>query len=251
MPNEEIISALRNAIEHGDSLQEAIQIMINSGYNLEEVHEASRFIGGTLSLHETKSGEHLTMPEEKKSFSSKLKFWGNNKKQTSTIQPPSESMKISKKPINNQNLVLTKTLQSPQTQQTPHPQQLRPQYSQQNIPQQNMQPRQLSQYSQQPTQMQIKQSFQKPFQQYPAQFQQKSMQPQQFQQQLAQQTILRQAPRAPQLMKKSEELLRENQKTTPKQSYAREIILLIILLVLIGILALTIFFKDKILGWFG
>ncbi len=36
-----------------------------------------------------------------------------------------------------------------------------------------------------------------------------------------------------------------------RQSYTKEIVLLIILLLLIGILVFTIFFREKILGWFS
>ena len=80
MPNEEILSALKNAIDHGESLESAVQIMIDSGYNSEEVQEASKFIGGTLSMQELSPEEQLTMPEEKKTFTSKFKFWAKDKK---------------------------------------------------------------------------------------------------------------------------------------------------------------------------
>ena len=43
--DEEILTGLRNAIEHGESLQEAMQVMVNSGYGAREVQEASKFIG--------------------------------------------------------------------------------------------------------------------------------------------------------------------------------------------------------------
>ncbi len=83
MSNEEILTGLRNAIEHGENLQTAIQIMINSGYNQKEVLEASNFISrGALNLQQSKTGEQLTMPEKKtifpnkkKNFFSKLAFW--------------------------------------------------------------------------------------------------------------------------------------------------------------------------------
>ena len=39
MVAEEIITSLRNAVEHGDSLESAIQLAINSGYNAKDVQE--------------------------------------------------------------------------------------------------------------------------------------------------------------------------------------------------------------------
>jgi len=45
MPNEEIITALKNGIQQGESLQETIQTLINSGYNIQDVQEASNYIG--------------------------------------------------------------------------------------------------------------------------------------------------------------------------------------------------------------
>jgi len=238
MPNEEMLSALKNAIDHGESLQSAVQIMINSGYNSEEVQEASRFIGGTLSMQEIMPEEQLTMPEEKPS---KFKFWAKDKKQDQTSQ----------------------------TMQTQQPRQQTSQFKQpiQQYPQKMQsiqQPvQQLPQYSQQITQAQIKQSFQHPMQQYPQSFQQpqKFQQPvQQYPQQISQpaqqypqQQIPRQAPKSTlQLTPRQGELSREIQKIKPaKQGYMKEIILLIILLILIGVLAATIFFKDKILAWFS
>jgi len=87
MPNQEIITGLRNAIEHGESLQQAMQIMINSGYNQLEIREASKYVGsGVLTMQQQKPGEQLVMPEEKQGFFSKL-FKGKAK-QAPQITPP-------------------------------------------------------------------------------------------------------------------------------------------------------------------
>ena len=81
MPNEDIITALKNAIDHGDSLESAKQIMISSGYNAREVEEASQFIGGgVISSQQPTPQETLIMPNKKPSLMSKLKFWGKKKK---------------------------------------------------------------------------------------------------------------------------------------------------------------------------
>ena len=90
--NEEIITGLKNAVENGENLHEAMQIMINSGYNLKEVQEASRFIGASiLENNEVKPEEQLVFPERNSSFS-KLAFWEKNK----TDNPPqSKNQEIS------------------------------------------------------------------------------------------------------------------------------------------------------------
>ncbi|MEK6872705.1 MAG: hypothetical protein AABW90_01680 [Nanoarchaeota archaeon] len=50
MVNEDIVTALRNAINNGESLDSAVQIMINSGYDSKEVYEASQLVGsGVIS----------------------------------------------------------------------------------------------------------------------------------------------------------------------------------------------------------
>lgn len=222
MPNEEIISALRNAIDHGDSLDSAVKIMIDSGYNPEEVYEASTFIGGK-SIQEISPEEHLIMPEEKSNLSSKFNLLG---------KPPQQ---------------VQQTIQQPQ-----QPIQQPRRYPTQQLPQ----------YPQQTTQEQIKQSFQHPIQQYPSPFQQSQplqqprhypiQQPQPVQQTQYPQQIIRPPRPIPQLTPRQGELSREIQKIKPaRQGYTKEIILLMILLILIGVLVSTIIFKDTILGWFA
>ena len=65
MVNEDIVTSLKNAVAKGESLENAKQVMINSGYNSQEIEEASNFIGGVASKLETKPDEHLTMPSQK------------------------------------------------------------------------------------------------------------------------------------------------------------------------------------------
>ena len=68
MVNEDILTALKNAIEHGESLQSATAVLINSGYNPREVQEASIYLGNGVINQEPKLYEQLTMPATK-SFS--------------------------------------------------------------------------------------------------------------------------------------------------------------------------------------
>ncbi len=63
MVNEDIITALVNAVNQGESLESAIQVMINSGYNPREVQEAAHFVGGgVIRMMQPQPGEQLTMP---------------------------------------------------------------------------------------------------------------------------------------------------------------------------------------------
>ena len=65
MAIDEIITALKNAVEHGESLQQAKEIMINSGYNPKDVEEASKYVS-SHSLPKIGEDQHLLMPDEKK-----------------------------------------------------------------------------------------------------------------------------------------------------------------------------------------
>lgn len=63
MVNEDIVTALANAVNRGEPLESAIQVMINSGYNPREVTEAAQFVGGgVIRYMQPQPGEQLTMP---------------------------------------------------------------------------------------------------------------------------------------------------------------------------------------------
>jgi hypothetical protein len=169
MVNEEIITGLKNAIERGETLENAMQVMLNSGYNAKEVKEASVFIGtGILNIQQPRPAEHLAMPE-KKSFFSRFN-----------------------KPQQQQQLNQQQTTQQNSQQSQPNKQQNKQQYY---IPNPIQQPIQEQVYS---------------------------------------------GP-----------ISNEIRKIKPtRQGYLKEIILLITLLVLVGILIVTIVFKNTILDWF-
>lgn len=188
MVNEEIITGLRNAVEHGDSLQDAMQIMMNSGYSPQEVQEASRYIGGgTLHSQQPTPEEHLTMPEQRSTMQ-KMAFWKSKKSVPQTIQ------------------------------------------------QQVQQPIQQKQFQQQKQPMQSSPPLQ------PPKIQQKTQQEEQFSvQQPYEPKVQESVPLAKQLDKIK----------PPRPSHFKEIILLILLLILIGVLVATIIFKDTILAWFA
>jgi hypothetical protein len=45
MVREDLITALRNALERGETTEQAIQTLVNAGYNRAEIEEASRQLG--------------------------------------------------------------------------------------------------------------------------------------------------------------------------------------------------------------
>jgi hypothetical protein len=188
MVRKDIITALKNAVEHGESLEGAINTMVASGYSKEDVQEASRFVSrGAMALQQQEPGEQLTMPSQKKSVASKLKFW---KKQAPSIQSK----------ISPQVKPFPQRAPSPQAQVKPTLQQ----------------PLSMTQLPPEPT---------KP----PEKAVSKKI-----------------------IGKKTEPLQKQLSKIgKPKTGHKKEIFLLIILLILIGILILTIVFKEKILGFFS
>ena len=50
MVNEDIVTALRNAVNGGESLESAINVMITSGYDKQEVIEAAQFVAGMSGI---------------------------------------------------------------------------------------------------------------------------------------------------------------------------------------------------------
>ena len=150
MVNEDIVTALRNAINNGESLDSAVQIMINSGYNSKEVYEASQLVGsGVIS--------NLGNLQNQIPQGSVFQQTGPDIYQSS---PPSQT-----------------SLQQPTT----------------------FQPNQYKQQTQ----------IQRPTQ------------------------------------------LQQPQQATTKRSYVKEIMLVIILIILLGILGASIFFRERILGFFS
>jgi len=214
MVNEEIFTALKNAIEHGDSLQEAMQILVNSGYNPTEVQEASNFIsGGSLYLQQPKPEEHLTMPSEKSSIQ-RSQVQQPRINQPQQFQPKQQLIQQSmQRPIQ-------KPMQNTQIQQNPL-----------------IQPNQAMQQNQ----SQIMQNQGQPAGQFPVD---KMQQP--YSQPYSQPDSIA----APQPIPQSPPIAKQLEKIKPRKSYLKEIFLLIVLLILIGVLTTVIIFKDKILAWF-
>ena len=86
MIHRDIITSLKNAVDHGDSLDSAVEILINSGYNPQEVREAAKFVSrGVISTQQIKPAEELVMPNQKKIIPSKFKLGGNKSKETNNV----------------------------------------------------------------------------------------------------------------------------------------------------------------------
>jgi hypothetical protein len=252
MANPDLITALQNAIDRGESLEEAVTILINSGYNPKEVQEASHYVGGgVLNSAKPRPGEELTMPSQKNSFGN-LKPWNpnNESKQNSPVNIPTQ-------------LPQQSSQQKPAFNNPAYPaQQQNMQNNQYNLPQNN-QPQKQTQGNAQSNQP------------YPTQKNNETPQSdsQIFMKNLGlsdnqgpskdnQQMIINQSRSNESTgMPKSESLPsieqpslyppQANNAKTYKKSYTKEIILLVVLLLLVGLLTVTIIFKDTIISWFA
>ena len=216
MVNPEIITALKNALDHGENLDQAKQVLINSGYNVAEIQEASKFIGGgAINMQQVKPGEELTMPRKKGILG---KFAKTRTPQPATVRMPNPPRQIptpqarpqQTRPPASANQI-QRLVQQPQTPQQP-PQQP------QTPPQAPSQPMDIL-TTPQPISMATPQSEIKPSE-FPA--------------------------------SGGGELTKDIGRIKPAgQSHAKEIILLVVLLILIAILIFSFVFKDKIVDLFS
>jgi hypothetical protein len=83
MVNEDIVTALKNSVEHGETLQEAIEILISSGYPSNEVYEASKFVGGFVPIQQPIMPEKELIMPEKKNFLTNIFKKSQNKENLS------------------------------------------------------------------------------------------------------------------------------------------------------------------------
>lgn len=164
MINEDIITCLKNAIDRGETLENAIAIATSSGYNPGEVEQAAKFIGaGVINIEKISNEQILTMPNKKGFFS--------------------------KKPVTVRSTPPKIIQKAPAIQQAPQP-----------VQQVNPLPREQ-------TAQQIKQSLEIP-----------AISPPDFEK---------------------------------KPGYAKEIILMVLLLILIGILIITVRYREVIIKFFS
>jgi|AP95_1055475.scaffolds.fasta_scaffold24234_1 hypothetical protein len=224
MVNEDIVTVLRNAVNNGEPLQHAIQILTNSGYDPQQVQEASKYIqGGTMNTLEPKPGEQLIMAQNKS-------LLGRNKPANQppmTQQNPMQQRKqiqqnmqkaMQQQPSQNiqqSTIGMQQPMNQPNQMQKPNAMGQKDPFAQQPMNQNEIQ--ELTQPVQKPTNPPIQ----------PANT--TTQQPRDFQNNTQNNTH---SPPGIKLKKKS---------------YKKEIILLVILLFLIGILGSTIFFRKGIL----
>lgn len=100
MINEDIITSLNNAVVRGESLQNAVQILINSGYNPAQVYEASKYIqGGVINNLEPKSDEFLRMAQNNSQINqyNKDSQKQNNFQNTKNIQTAETAQELAPK----------------------------------------------------------------------------------------------------------------------------------------------------------
>ena len=213
MVNEDIVTVLRNAVNNGEPLQDAMQVLTSSGYNPQQVQEASRYVrGGTIPTLEPKPNEQLIMAQDKR-------FLG--KRQIPQTDPQMQQAQNQQQ----QRLQSQQSLQNTMSQQ-PLQQPL------QQPPQQPFSPQQISPtnkkdlYGKDPMGANELKELTQP------------MQPK------SPTTNMKPTPN--QIQKKEIQPSKQNIKLK-KKSHKKEIILLIILLFLIGILASTVFFRENIL----
>ncbi len=194
MVNDDILTVLKNAVNNGESLENAVAIAVNSGYNQREVYDTAKFLGGgTISSLEPRAEEHLVMPAQK-----------------NILGMPKQSLKVEQiKNISPNESAQIKQAISPQNYLARPPQSTQQQVQQLYQQQPPKQPS-IGQYS---SSLQLPKSSQ-------------PLQPMSLSQQL-------------------------NQIGPKKPNYTKEIILIIILLILIGILISTFIFKDAILKFFS
>jgi hypothetical protein len=224
------MTGLRNAIDHGDSLQSAIHIMIGSGYDRNEVYEASKYVGGVSANMQAKPGEEIVLAQQKGATQQSVPQNPQNALQQTAQQNQMQQQPLqSQQQMQQQNSMPQQPLQSPQqmqqqpTHQNQMPQQLS--QSQQQIPPQDPNSLQNLVQSQGPVQTSLQQTAQR----------RDTMQQPVSNPQIRQTTNLNKAEGA----------------SKKKGKYKKEIILLVILVVLILTLLLSIFFRNSILGWFS
>ena len=101
--NDELTGAIRNALERGFSLEQAIQSLINAGYNTAEVKEAAKFFNQSASSISS-SFTVVGPPEEKPKVKSILSF----------SKPQSQSQPVPQQAVQQPKSILSFSKPQPQ-----------------------------------------------------------------------------------------------------------------------------------------
>ena len=218
---DEIVTSLKNAVDHGESVESAATMLINSGYSPADVNEAAQLLGGgAISYLQPKPSEQLSTPAQKKLIS------GKPVATPTQVQPVQRPAQAQPQQIQQQRQV--QPVQRP-VQQSQNPP-LSPKL-QSNLPlQQNA-----------PISIQPVQEVAPPVQQINDQKDAIRQDSSAIKQNISSGAVYSSSPNS---------LSNELSQITPrKESYIKEIILLIVLLLLIGVLIGTFLLKDTILSF--
>jgi hypothetical protein len=220
---DEIVTSLKNAVDHGESVESASTMLINSGYSPADVNEAAQLLGGgAISYLQPKPSEQLSTPAQKNLIS------GKPVAAPTQVQPIQRPAQAQPQQIQQQRQV--QPIQRPgQFQQQSNPQ-LNTKL-QSNLPlQQNT-----------PIAIQSVQEVAPPVQQINDQKDAIRQDSSAIKQNISSGAVYSSSPNS---------LSNELSQITPrKESYIKEIILLIVLLLLIGVLIGTFLLKDTILSF--
>lgn len=97
--NEELVGGIRAALEHGASLEQAIQGFINAGYKAQDVQEAAQALGG-ISAHVSAQPLLTAQPLPSKPQPSPSQPVKNISLLTSSVTPPTSAQPLpQKKPV--------------------------------------------------------------------------------------------------------------------------------------------------------
>jgi len=214
MVNEDIVTVLRNAVNHGEPLQRAMQVLTNSGYDPQQIQEASRYVrGGTMPTLEPKSNEQLIMAQNKRLLGKKQ--IPQTDPQIQQAQNQQQQRLQSQQSLQNAMSQQPLQTQQPPSSQPPQTQQIRP-------------TNKLDVYGQKPMVSHELQELTQPMQ--------------------SKSPTTNIKPSTNQIQKKEIQSPKQNIKLK-KKSHKKEIILLVILIFLIVILASTVFFRESILSF--
>lgn len=259
MVNEDIVTILNNAVNKGEPLQQAIQILINSGYDSQQVNEASQYVsGGAMQNLQPREDEQLIMAQRKSLLNNNQRIPANQNFQNQQLPniQPKVSMQQNQQNMGMQNRPYQQNMGNM------NPSNYKPNNFQGNMQQNNSQNQKPPQnpdqyYNNQNNSQNIPQrmEMQMPSQEYdpyasqpmpPNQLKQLTQPAQMQNQQIPHQKDL------PDIQNKVDKIAQDQktpQVSIKKKSHKKEIILLIILIFLIGVLGVTIFFRNSILGF--
>ncbi|MBS3078999.1 MAG: hypothetical protein A2206_02915 [Candidatus Magasanikbacteria bacterium RIFOXYA1_FULL_40_8] len=266
---EEIVTSLKNAVAHGDSLETAIQLAINSGYNPKDVKEASQFVSGSaVSFLQPRHDEQFAMPAQKRFFTGNPVGIPKPNIQRPGIRPFSAQALQQPQQMQSNQMQPVPSSQFSKNQQIP-PNTNQQQQNQNKPTQQTQQQNNLAQQTQQTQQqnniLQLTQPYSQsqqlqtnqPSQPITNQITNIRQDSQAIKQNISDGSVYANEnssynnPFTSSSQSSSQSLSRELDNIKPtKEGHMKEILLLLVLIILIGLLILSFVFKNQILDFF-